>query len=318
MAEEGDLAASLGAAFGDPPPPEPVVEAPETPEAEAQVEAEAPADDVEAAPQEEEAVAEPEFEIEVDGQRETVRGQEAIKELLQKGKHYSKNAEINARVREQLVAQAQAQQLAGQFQQTFLADIAELRAFDSQLEQWNRVDFAAAFEADPFNAMKLKEQRDSLREARSAKLGEIQQKQQHFQQGQAQATQQAMAAETNALLAKLPEWRNSEKAQTEKQQLSTYLTTQGFSDAEVQRIADHRGVILARKAMLYDQLQSGKAGMLKQVRTAPPVVKPGTKVTTNGKIEFQKVAKQFRTMGQKGNHRAQEDVLTSILNRTFK
>lgn len=316
MSEETGAEAALEAAFGlNPPAPAPEPEEPEAPLEALPEGEEAPPE--EAAPEEAEEVAEPELEIEVDGRLEVLRG-EKIKEFAQKGVKAGRVFEETARAREALAAQAQIQQQQFQFQQACMADFAELQAYDNQLEQWSKVDWAAAFDADPFNAMKLKEQRDGLREARSAKFQELQQKQQSFQQGHKEAVQKALQAEEAALLAKLPDWRNSEKASQEKQLITQSLRAIGFSDSEISGVMDHRYLVVAHKAMLWDQLQQGKDAKLKQVRTAPPVIKPGTKAQPNAKAEFVKVRTHLRQLGSKGNHKAQETLAIEMFNKAFK
>ena len=311
---ESSVEQALESAFnGDPVKNVAVEEAQEEQVDEQALEAEA-----EAAPEvEEEPALEPSFEIEVDGQKELVTGQERIRELLQKGMHYGRNSEINARAREQLIAQAKQQELTLKFQQETFTDIAELRALDQQLEQWNKVDLAAEFEKDMFGAMRMKETRDQLRERRNAKQQQLDQKVQSFSQSQLLAAQQAEQAETNVLLAKLPEWRNSEKAQAEKEQIKAFLQGHGYTTQEINSVLDHRFVLLARDALKYRQLQQNKNEKLKQVRTAPPVVKPGAKEPRNDKAEFVKFKQQLRRAGQQGNHRAQEDALVKVLGRAF-
>ena len=85
---------------------------------------------------------EPEFVVEVGGKQETVKGAARVKELLQKGLDYSRGTEEVARVRDQLTAQAQAQQLTARFQQEAIGDIAALKAMDEQLVQYGKVDWA--------------------------------------------------------------------------------------------------------------------------------------------------------------------------------
>ena len=268
----------------------------------------------EAAP---EGEPEPEFEIEVDGQLERVRGKDQIKELLQKGRDYARKTEVVARVREALAAQIQQQQITHQFQMSVFEDVASLKAIDSKLEQFNQIDWNAAFDSDPFNALKLKEQRDQLRETRSAKLYELTAKQQQFQQGQAQAAQQGLVAEQSALLAKLPEWRNSETRTKEQQTIARELASYGFNDAEIAGLQDHRMVLVARDAMRWRALQANKADKVQQVRAAPPVIKPGAK-QDKGKADARTDLKQFRDAGRKGEHRTQEQLLEKMLSRAFK
>jgi hypothetical protein len=266
-------------------------------------------------------VVEPEFEILVDGQTEVVRGKEQITELLQKARHWTKGSEEVARVREILTTQIQQQQMQTQFMQAVSGDLAELNAMDKQLEQFNKIDWASAIDTDFVSVMKLQEQRAALREARNAKAQELGAKQQQFERGQAQATQQMIAAEQAALLAKVPEWRNNEKATAEKQAISRALQDYGYQPAELDTLTDHRALLVARDAMKWRELQRSKTDKNKQLRDAPPVVKPGAanaQQQPNQKANFGKFVQEFRQQGRKGNHRAQEAGLEKLLSRTFK
>jgi hypothetical protein len=341
MAEISENAAlgALEAAFGDAPPPKPakapvappkpVAEAPEpvpaedaeTDAVEAQDDAGEPAADDEADEPAEVVEAEPEYEVEVAGRKEIVKGKEQVKELLQKGLDYTRKAEANARNSEIIAAQARSLELQQQAQAALYEDVTTLRALDSQLEQYNKIDWAAAFDSDPFNAMKLKEQRDQLREARAAKSAELNHKHAAIQQGQAQAAQAALRAENEALLNKLPQWRNSEQAQKEKQSLARYLMDSGFGEGEVSSLMDHRALLITRKAWLYDQLQASKDGKVKQLRDAPTMAKPGAapqQQKANQKESFAKFRQELKARGKQGNSRAQEELMLGVLGRTFK
>lgn len=263
---------------------------------------------------------EPEFEIEVEGVRETVRGEAQIKEMLQKAVHFSRNSEQNARIREALVAQANAQQNQMHFQQAVMVDVAEYQSLASQLKEYDKVDWAAAIDSDFVGVMKLKEQQAQIKSKLDAKAQEIGAKQQYFQQSQAQAAQQIFAAEAQALVAKLPEWRNSEKAQSEKQAIAKELGTYyGFNAAEIGSLMDHRMVMVARDAAAYRALQAGKAERLKQVRAAPPAVRPGTASTQQtSRTDFVNARMELRKLGQQGKSHAQEALVTKMLNKAFK
>jgi hypothetical protein len=340
MAEISESAAlgALEAAFGDAPPPKPVKTPVAHPKAATEPPEPTPADDaetdeVEAAPEgqeegeepaEQEAAPEPdepEYEVEVSGRREIVKGKEQIKELLQKGLDYSKRSELNARNADILAAQARSLELQQQAHAAMYEDVTQLRAIETQLEQYNRIDWAAAFDSDPFNAMKLKEQRDQLREARQNKVSELQNKHSAIQQGQAEAARAALRAENEALLAKLPQWRNNEQAQKEKQSLARYLVDSGFQEGEVAALMDHRALLITRKAWLYDQLQSNKDARVKQLRDAPTMAKPGAapqQQKTNQKESFAKFRQELKAKGKAGNSRAQEELMLGVLGRTFK
>jgi hypothetical protein len=83
------------------------------------------------------------------------------------------------------------------------------------------------------------------------------------------AEQQAMLTE------KLPEWKDSAKAREEKKAIAEYLFSQGFNKAEIEQAADHRMVLMARKAMLYDKSTDKTKVAEKKIVNIPKVLKPG-------------------------------------------
>ena len=107
-----------------------------------------------------------------------------------------------------------------------------------------------------------------------------------FQTTQAQSKQEADAElrqylqqEQQRLLDALPEWKDPEKAKAEKQSIATYLMDAGFSKEDISAATDHRMILMARKAMLYDKGQNKAELVAKKITTIPKVVKPGAKPT---------------------------------------
>lgn len=85
-----------------------------------------------------------------------------------------------------------------------------------------------------------------------------------------------LRAEQQALLDKLPAWKDETTAKTEKGELVEYLLGQGFTREDVLNAADHRLILVARKAMLYDKGQASAEAAKKKVVKVPKVLKPGT------------------------------------------
>lgn len=102
---------------------------------------------------------------------------------------------------------------------------------------------------------------------------------QTFQQTQAAEVKQKIDAFTAEqaviLLQKLPEWQDAKRAETEKTELADYLIRQGFAQQELAGLIDHRHVLLARKAMLYDKSRGQVETAKKRVAKVPKVMKPG-------------------------------------------
>jgi hypothetical protein len=321
------LEASLGAAFGDAPvapppkaarPPEPDEQEEPAPQEGAEVD---PAD-LESEIQEPEAKAEvePEFEIEIEAGKPETLPLSRLKELAARGAKAGRGFEENARVREALQAHVQQVQFQQQFQQAVSQDIAQVQAIDHQLQQqFGQIDWQKEFSEDPFNAMKLKAQRDQLNEQRAAAVQNLNAKQQQFQDFSRQNVQKALAAENEALLAKVPAWRNAEKAKQEQGEIASVLTSHyGFTSQEVGSLIDHRHLLVARDAAAYRKLLANKDAKVKQAREAPATAKPGATAAPNGRAEFAKVKAKVKELGAKGNHQAQENLMARVLGATFK
>jgi hypothetical protein len=87
--------------------------------------------------------------------------------------------------------------------------------------------------------------------------------------------QQYLQQQSGVLLEKLPEWRDPKCAEAEKAKLTNYLFHQGFAQQELANLIDHRQVLLARKAMLYDESRGQVDTAKKKVAKVPKVMKPG-------------------------------------------
>lgn len=87
---------------------------------------------------------------------------------------------------------------------------------------------------------------------------------------QAQQTQARSAEEQTKLLDVLPEWKDPAKAKEEAGAIDGYLQKAGFNDPERNGITDHRIIVVARKAMLYDQLMAQQAQATQRVAKVPP------------------------------------------------
>ncbi|OOG15491.1 hypothetical protein BMS17_04000 [Pseudomonas sp. C9] len=174
-------------------------------------------------------------------------------------------------------AQQERQQYAGELQRMAVQ-------LEGVLEQQSQIDWNELRETDPMEFLKqqhLFQQRQALYQKN---MSEQQQLAQQFQHEQAQAHQSYLAEQQDNLLAKLPDWKDDAKAAAEKTAISKFLQEQGFEAEDISSIADHRHVIVARKAMLYDQLMAKANVQAKKVQEAPQrVVKPG--VTVNGNAD---------------------------------
>ena len=94
------------------------------------------------------------------------------------------------------------------------------------------------------------------------------------EQQQAQQSEY-LKGEQQKLKAAIPEWSDDTKFDAGKREIGAYLKSIGFADDQIKTVSDHRAIVMARKAMLYDQLQSKKPEITKKVAKAPKLVKSG-------------------------------------------
>lgn len=146
----------------------------------------------------------------------------------------------------------------------------------AQLQEQGQIDWPKLLEADPVEYLK----QQHLAQARQARLNQVLHEQQQLsarqQAEQDDASKAFLREQHEALLAKLPEWKDDAKAKAEKTRIADYLKAQGLSSEQINNMTDHRAVLLSRKAMLYDQMMSKAQAAAKKVAALPQKVeRPG-------------------------------------------
>ena len=133
-----------------------------------------------------------------------------------------------------------------------------LGALQQQLESAAepQVDLERLYNEDPIEWVR---QRELLRD-KQEKLAAIQSEQQRLsqltQQQRMEEMKAKLAQEQEALVAAIPEWKDSKKAKAEKAMLIEFGQKIGYSEDELKNVFDHRAVLTLRKAALYDQMMS--------------------------------------------------------------
>ena len=84
-----------------------------------------------------------------------------------------------------------------------------------------------------------------------------------------------------------------------------------LSPEEVARASDHRLVIMARKAMLFDRQKSKAEPAKKKLLTVPKTLKPGVSKPVD--INQAKVAEAKATIAKNPNSRTAEDAAVALL-----
>jgi len=249
-------------------------EAPEEGQAEEEVEEEVSAESEESE-EELEIVAEEDlkYTIKVDGKEFEV-GIDELKSGYQRQADYTRKSQALAEQRkgteaiqsERLQLEQERQMYANGLQMLQEQQSAKLQDFDS-------VDWETLKEEDPYAYMLKK---DEYRDAQE-RVSNAAQQQALIQQEQHTAAQKVrgefVQQEYARLVAALPEW--NDKDSTIKKDIQEYATSVGFRPEEINQLADHRSVLVIKKAMEFDKLTKKVAPKKKAVKKVPKVQKAG-------------------------------------------
>ncbi len=265
----------------DTPVDEEVVE--ETEEAE-EVEEEAPEEEGQAEEETEEEVEEEEeteivaeedlkYTIKVDGEEIEV-GIDELKNGYQRQADYTRKSQALAEQRKETEQIQSERQRLEQERQMYANGLQMLQEQQkSKLQEFENTDWQTLKDDDPYQYI-LK--RDEYRDAQE-KVQNVQQQQAIIQQEQAEEAQKARAhfvqQEYNRLVEALPEWNDQES--TIKKDVQEYAKSVGFLPEEINQLADHRSVLVIKKAMEYDKLTTKVAPKKKAVKKVPKVQKSG-------------------------------------------
>jgi hypothetical protein len=152
--------------------------------------------------------------------------------------------------------------------------------------EFNAIPWDDLRQADPgmyaAKRQEFEDRRVAILQAQSNFAKQIDEQVKQSQQTQQQQLQQFLESQKQAVLERLPEWRNGETAKKEGKEIADYLISKGYSEQETKQVIDARHVEIARKAMLYDKLMQAKPTVDNKVKSVPKVLKPGT---STGKAE---------------------------------
>ena len=254
----------------------------ETEEAE-EVEEEAPEEEGQAEEETEEEVEEEEFDvvaeedlkytIKVDGEEFEV-GIEELKNGYQRQADYTRKSQALAEQRKETEAIQSERMRLEQERQMYANGLQMLQEQQAgKLQEFENIDWETLKADDPYQYMLKKDEYRDVQE----RLQNAQQQQVLIQQEQADAANKARAhfvqQEYAKLVQALPEW--NDKDSTIKKDIKEYATSVGFRPEEISQLADHRSVLIIKKAMEYDKLTTKVAPKKKAVKKVPKVQKSG-------------------------------------------
>ena len=161
------------------------------------------------------------------------------------------------------------------------------------------------------------ERNGRLTQLQSEVTQEYQQQQQQLNEQRNAQLGQYLQREQEKLFEVVPEWRNEEAAQAEKSRVSEYLQSSGYTTEEIGKAYDHRAIVLARKAMLWDESQK-KADVAKKriLKIGKKVLKPGP--ATNKQDQRAERERELRKQlgGRRGSVDAAAELIANRLGRS--
>jgi len=221
----------------------------------------------------EEETEDPSYTIKVDGEEYEVNLEE-LKAGYQRQSDYTRKSQALAEGRKENEAIQSERIRLEQERQMYANGLQMLKEQQSaKLQEFKDVDWSTLKEEDPYAYMlKKDEYRDAQDKARNAaQQQQIVQQQQQQQEAQSRAT--FVQDQYSQLVSALPEWDNKES--TVKEDIRKFAISSGYAPEEVDQLADHRSVLILKKAMEFDKLTKKVAPKKKAIKKVPKVQKSG-------------------------------------------
>jgi hypothetical protein len=235
------------------------------------------------------------FRVKAAGEEREVTLDELIKSY-QLGTDYTKKSQAVAEERKVVEAERQAVQEAKAMRDQYAQRLEIIESMLNQPQEAENLDYLK--ETDPIGyAVKVAEM--SQKEKQLAQVRAERERISHQQEyDRQQQMRQMVAAESEKLVAAIPEFADPSKGEVIRKDIRTYGKQMGFSDEELANVFDSRAVMTLYKAMQYDKLQSAKPGITKKVSEAPKAIKPGvSKPRDSNSEEIRKLKSRAKSSG---------------------
>ena len=231
------------------------------------------------------------FTVKVDGELKTVTldelkrgysGQQYVQKGMQEVAEQRKQFEaMNAQIAQERQALAQLLQSAQQ------GELTPPKEPDSAL-----------LEQDPISYWEQRIKFEAETKEYETKAAQVKEQMQKAQQQQQQAMQQQAQIEAQKLMEVVPELKDSKKAQVFKERLvKVAQDAYGYTPEEIAMVNNHRDFLVLRDAMLYREMQAGKASAKGKAKKPKAPIKAGAKkVNTKGR-EAQKQRQKLKQTG---------------------
>lgn len=225
-------------------------------------------------------------DVDIDGKSERVKAEEARLGYLRERDYTQKTMALAERERELATVRQRWDSTVSQGEALLTTLASEFQA------EFQGVNWGELATNDPAAYVQKRHAYDERQRKLQLAAGQLNQAKQQQSELESEATRQRIAEEQKILLDKLPDWKDAKKATVEAAKVREYLTKSGYGPDEVNGVTDHRAVILARKAMLYDEL-AAKMPKPSSISGAPPPVPKAPTKASGEKDPAQMTDKEF-------------------------
>ena len=243
------------------------------------------------------------YAVKVDGEEHEVTLDELMKGYSRQSDYTKKTQEISEQRKKfqssaerHEVEMAQIRNERQQYVQT-LQNIIE--GSTQSLDKFVDVDWETLKATNPIEYVTKREEYREMQE----KIQAIQHEQVTVQSKQnddmKQLHAQTLHREHQLMADALPEWGDPKKQHEIGSHIRDYARVQGFNDEEIGSLVDHRSLIVLRKAMLYDEMNSSDVKS-KKLKNKPRVVRSGKGVSRKDDSKRKRASKMNRL--QKSGH----------------
>jgi hypothetical protein len=158
----------------------------------------------------------------------------------------------------------------------YAQQLQRLLAVNQHMEQQEQQWTSDMIDADPVGYMKHMHDAQARAAQTQAAVHQLQQIEQQQRTEAEQSAREHQAKQLEAIRAKLPAWKDDAVMKAEVSEIKSWLHGQGFTDADLSGMQDHRIVLMARAAMKHEQLLARAKDTAQKVAKAPPKVEaPG-------------------------------------------
>lgn len=206
--------------------------------------------------------------VEIDGKSYKVPKE--LKDMVLMHKDYTQKTQATADIRRGYEEKAQVLEQRERAMSATFDKAVEFREVQNKLAQYEQIDWQGLADQDPAQAQKLHFAYQQLQRDAQAKYNALQQAHAQNEQLTQQQRQQLLAEAAADLKARLPDFGPQVAEKIVKSAREHY----GFTEQELEGLADARHVHVLHDAMKWRALQAEKPKAMRAVADAPKAIKP--------------------------------------------